>query len=131
MSKRTARITLTGSSSHESSHGKFAKRGSYIDTTDTDEIEYFTAQSEFSITYPNIAAKRDAGTSKQVERPTRPAPEKVERRPWSEKMAKPELYAECQRRGLGVVPEDTKGIMIEQLKADDRVAAGKDPDSED
>ena len=131
---QAARITLLHATSHESSFGKFARRGAFIDTTDKTKIAYYSAQSEFDITYVNIKEQPKPKAAPEVRREAepdaKPESKSVERRPWNDKMTKPELLAEAQRRGLGVVPEDTRGVLIEQLRADDREAAG-DPDDGD
>lgn len=133
---QTARITLHHATSHDSSFGKFSRKGQYIDTRDQAKIAYYTAQAEFEITYVNVKdAPKSAQPVAKVAEPAKPAGEsqQLERRPWNDKMTKPELLAEAQRRGLGVVPEDTKGVLVEQLRADDREAAGSpdDGNSED
>lgn len=136
---QAARITLVHATSHESSKGKFARRGAYIDTRDQSKIDYYTAQAEFDVTFinvkdsPNLKPKAATEARREQAAESKPETQAIVRLPWNDKMTKQELLGEAQRRGLGVVPEDTKGVLVEQLRADDRAAAGEpdDGDSED
>jgi hypothetical protein len=130
-----ARITLLHATSHESRHGKFPRKGSFIDTTDAGKIAYYTRQSEFSVSpmaepKPAKVAKVVADVAKVVadapEVPAKPEPQAPERRPWNAKMAKPDLLAEAKRRRLAVADEDTVKDIIELLTADDEAQDDED-----
>lgn len=119
-----ARITLLHATSHDSRHGKFARKGSYIETTDAGKIAYYQRQSEFSVSpmaEPKSAkpAKVVADAPIQDSVPAKPDAAAPERRPWNAKMNKPDLLAEAKRRRLGVADEDTVKDIIELLTADD------------
>jgi hypothetical protein len=123
-----ARITLLHATSHESRHGKFPRKGSFIDTTDAGKIAYYTRQSEFSVS--PMAEPKPAKVAKVVadapEVPAKPEPQAPERRPWNAKMAKPDLLAEAKRRRLAVADEDTVKDIIELLTADDEAQDDED-----
>lgn len=123
-----ARITLLHATSHESRHGKFPRKGSFIDTTDAGKIAYYTRQSEFSVS--PMAEPKPAKVAKVVadapEAPAKPEPQAPERRPWNAKMAKPDLLAEAKRRRLAVADEDTVKDIIELLTADDEAQDDED-----
>lgn len=123
-----ARITLLHATSHESRHGKFPRKGSFIDTTDVGKIAYYTRQSEFSVS--PMAEPKPAKVAKVVadapEAPAKPEPQAPERRPWNAKMTKPDLLAEAKRRRLAVADEDTVKDIIELLTADDEAQDDED-----
>ena len=118
-----ARITLLHAVSHESRHGKFPRKGAFIDTTDAGKIAYFLRQSEFSVSMlAEPKAKKPAVEAPVAVADAQPAKSEVaapERRPWNAKMSKAELLAEAKRRRLAVADEDTVKDLIEILTGDD------------